>query len=337
MAAVLPVDFGRNELLETLQQHTRMIGAVAAVPGSEPRQVTAGWRGRLVAVTGRGGAGSSTVAMALAQGLGDDARYAGMVVLADCALDADLALLHDARDIVPGIQELVDAHRAGRATPEEVRRLTFVIANRNYRLLLGLRRHRDWAALRPRAFESAIDGLRRTFRMVVADTDADLEGEDQCGAYEVEERNLMARTVVARAELVVAVGGPGVKAMHGLVHTVHALREHGVEPARILAVVNRASRNARVKAELTRTFADLTGETGGAGSVVGPIFLPERRGLDDLHRDGSRLPRSLTVPLVGAIQAVSDRAAAGRAPTTAARPVVPGSLGTWGGREAASQ
>ncbi len=160
-----------------------MIGAVTAVPGADlSNPVVTGWRGRLIAVTGRGGTGSSTVAMALAQGLADDARYAGMVVLADCSLDADLALLHDARDIVPGIQELVEVHRAGRPSPDEIRQLTFAVANRNYHLVLGLRRHRDWAALRPRALEAAIDGLRRTFRMVVADADPDLEGEDQCGS-----------------------------------------------------------------------------------------------------------------------------------------------------------
>ena len=176
--------------------------------------------------------------MALTQGLSNDPRYAGMVALADLSLDADLALLHDARDIFPGVQELVEAHRAGHPSPEEIRRLTFAIANRNYYLLLGLRRHRDWAALRPRAFEASIDGLRRTFRMVVADTDPDLEGEDQCGSYEVEERNLMARTAVMQADVVIAVGVPGVKGLHGLVRTVNDLRDHGVPAARILPVIN---------------------------------------------------------------------------------------------------
>jgi hypothetical protein len=340
VAAVLPVEFARNDLLEALQQHTRVIGAVAALPGPDPGDpVVAAWRGRLIAVTGRGGTGSSTVAMALTQGLSDDARYAGTVVLADCSLDADLASLHDARDIVPGIQELVEAHRAGRPSADEIRRLAFFIANRNYHLVLGLRRHRDWAALSPRAFEAAIDGLRRTFRMVVADTDVDLEGEDQCGSYEIEERNLMARTITTRSDVVIAVGGTGIKGMHGLVRTVHDLLEHRIAPDRILAVVNGAGRNGRTRAELTRTFAELTGSAHGDEPVVGPIFLPDRRGVDDLHRDGARMPASLSTPLVGALRAVMERTADQPAAGSevAPKPVVPGSLGTWGDQEAANQ
>jgi MinD-like ATPase involved in chromosome partitioning or flagellar assembly len=340
VTAMLPANLGRSDLLDAFQQHTTMIGAVAAVPRAEHGDaVVGGWRGRLVAVTGRGGTGSSTVAMALTQGLGDDTRYAGMVALADLSLDADLALLHDARDIVPGFQELVEAHRSGRPSTDEIRRLTFAIANRNYHLLLGLRRHRDWAALRPRALEAAIDGLRRAFRVVVADTDPDLEGEDQCGSYEVEERNLMARTVVASADVVIVVGSPGVKGLHGLVRVVHDLRDHGVAPTRILPVVNGAGRNPRARAEMTRAFAELASAAQDDGPVVGPIFLPDRRAVDDLHRDGARLPSSLSAPLVGAVQALMDRSTArpGDASGSSPQRVTPGSLGTWSGQEAASQ
>jgi hypothetical protein len=63
--------------------------------------------------------------MALAQGLANDDLHAGQVLLADLKLDADLAMLHDARDVVPGLQELVDAHRHGHPTGDEIRRLTF--------------------------------------------------------------------------------------------------------------------------------------------------------------------------------------------------------------------
>src|SRR3546814_12010077 len=85
-------------------------------------------------------------------------------------------MLHDARDVIPGVLELVEAHRSGAPGPEDVRGLTFDIVTRRYRLLLGLRRHRDWTAIRPRALRSALDGLRRSFPLVVADVDADLEG-----------------------------------------------------------------------------------------------------------------------------------------------------------------
>src|SRR4051812_31904595 len=90
--AVLPSLFTRDDLLEVLQEHTSTIAVAGSLPTDDEEQVVTGWRGRLVAVTGRGGAGASTMSMALAQGLGDDARYAGLIALADCALDADQAL-----------------------------------------------------------------------------------------------------------------------------------------------------------------------------------------------------------------------------------------------------
>ncbi len=335
---VLPATFNRDQLLETLEHTSRMIGGATALPVEDPGDVpaAAARRGRLVAVTGPGGTGASTAAIALAQAFGDDPALGGQVALADLRLSADLAMLHDARDVVPGVQELVEAHRSARPALEQVRSLTFHVVNRRYHLLLGLRRHRDWTVLRPRSFEAAVEGLRRAFPVVVADIDVDLEGERECGSVDVEERNLMARSITARADAVVVVGTPGVKGLHSLVRVVNELRDHSVEPQRILAVVNQAGRNQRARSELTRSFADLTGAGRGTAPVVGPVFLPERRGLDELHRDGARLPSQLTGPLRGAVRAVLDRAP--EAVTTASEPVavVPGSLGSWADQEAAS-
>ena len=170
---------------------------------------------------------------------------------------------------------------------------------------------------------------------MVADVDADLEGQAETGSVEVEERNLLARTTVAARRRRVAVGLPGLKGLHALVRVVDDLRDHGVDPRRILAVVNRVGRNQRAKAELRRTFAALTGDARPWAG--GPVFLPERRGLDDLHRDGARLPGSLTGPLVGRGRARSStapgprRARTGMEPT----PVTPGIarvVGRRGGR-----
>jgi MinD-like ATPase involved in chromosome partitioning or flagellar assembly len=270
------------------------------------------------------------MAMALAQGLA--ASTPGGVVLADLCLDAEQAMLHDARDVVPGVQELLDLHRRGRPGSPEVRSLTFDVVNRGYNLLLGLRRHRDWAVLRPRTFEAALAGLRATFEVVVADVDADLEGEAECGSIEVEERNTMARSTVARADVVVVVGTPGVKGLHGLVRTVNGVREHGVDPERTLAVLNRSARTAKGRAELTRSVAELLGGSAldGAPAVIGPVHVADRRGLDEVLRDGARLPASVVDPVTGAVAALLARTPqadldGGPAPVA----VVPGSLGTW--------
>lgn len=326
--AVLAPDLGREQLLVALAEHSHMIGAATDLPVDpvEDDASPTATSGRLIAVTGGGGVGTSTVAMGTAQGLADQG---GDVVLADLCLDADLAMLHDARDVIPGLQELVDVHRHGRPGPEEVRSLTFDVVNRSYHLLLGLRRHRDWAVLKPRTFEAAVAGLRLTFDAVVADIDADLEGEAQCGSVEVEERNVMARTVALRADAVVVVGAPGVKGLHGLVRTVNALREQGVEPERILAVINRSSRTAKGRSELARSFADLSGARIGGAAVVGPVHITERRGLDEVLRDGARLPSSVTAPLTGGLSSLLERATAPMTAPVEPLPVTPGSLGSW--------
>lgn len=333
-AAVLPPDLRREQLLDALGEHARMIGAATELPLDPAEAAVVPARlGTLVAVTGAGGTGVSTLAMAIAQGFGDGPF--GRPVLADLCLDADQAMLHDARDIVPGLQELVDAHRSHRPRADEVQALTFDVVNRGYNLLLGLRRHRDWAVLKPRSFEAALQGLRTAFGVVVADVDDDLEGEAECGSIDVEERNVMARTVATRADAVVVVGAPGVKGMHGLVRTVNRLREHGVPPERILAVVNRSARTAKARAELTRSFADLSGSRMGGAAVVGPVHVAERRGLDEILRDGGRLPQSVAEPVSRALVDLLLRAPEETAPSEPVPvPIAPGSLGSWAEEEA---
>jgi MinD-like ATPase involved in chromosome partitioning or flagellar assembly len=334
-AAVLPPGFGRGELLAALEAEARPVGAADAVPapGRGADAQPAAWRGRLVTVVGSGGTGASTVAMAVAQGLAADVRHAG-VLLADLALRADQAVLHDAGDVVPGVQELVEAHRTDRLSPSAVRDLAFEAPDRGYSLLLGLRRQRDWAALRPRAVDAAIDGLRRAYGVVVADATGDVEGEAECGSVEVEERNLLARTAVREADAVVAVGRPGVTGLRHLVALVAAVVAAGASPDRVLPVVNRAPRSPRARAELARALADLGGDTP---PTAGALFLPEVRRLDDLQRDAAPLPAAWARSAAAAVDAVLRRVT----PAIAAGDdepvrVAPGSLGRWAGEEAMS-
>src|SRR5690606_22897706 len=119
--------------------------------------------------------------------------------------------------------------RLGRPGTESIRALTWQIATRGYDLLLGLRRHRDWTALRPRAAALAVEGLRQTYRFVIADVDPDLEGERSTGSLDIEERNALARTTVGDADLVVVVGTPEMKGIHSLVRIVREVVDHGVD------------------------------------------------------------------------------------------------------------
>ena len=316
-AAVVPRSMSPDALLSALASHAVRVGdattgAVADVvrpPGS------AAAPGRVVAVCGPGGTGASSVAVALAQGLG------GSVLLADLCLRAQQAMLHDARTLGPGVEELTESFRSRRPAVEEVRSLTARVTERGYDLLLGLRQPRAWASLRPRAFEAAFDGLRTAWDVVVCDTDADVEGERECGSLDVEERNVMARTAMARADVVFVVGVPGMKGIHSLVRTVADLTAFGVAAGRIVCVLNRAPRSPRARADCARTLSSLADSP-----LRAPVFLPDRR-VDDLLRDGVRLPPVLTAPLVAAcsFDGPPPVAAAALEPQR----ITPGTLGAW--------
>jgi hypothetical protein len=284
--------------------------------------------GQLFAVCGTGGTGASTVSIALAQGLASDPRYAGEVLLADLARRADQAMLHDATDLGPGVQELIEAHRVRRPEPEEIRRTTFGVPERGYRLLLGLRQPEAWSALRRRAVDAGLEGLRRSFQAVVADVTGDFEGESEGGSADVEERNHLARATALHATVVLAVGAAGMKGMHSLGWLVRSLTGIGVPPGRVVAVINRSPRSPRARAESARALAAVLSGSGVELALSGPVHVPERK-IEDALRDGTPLPGPVTDPVVRAVRVVANRAADSSPPTVHPTRVVPGSLGRW--------
>lgn len=365
--AALPAEFDRDRLVEVLRSVAQPItradeighldpsgtgsglaassatGSAAGLEASDgtqlPPPVSAPWRGHVVAVTGPNGTGRSTLAMALAAGLALDPRDRGLVVLADLALHAQLGLLHDAGDVVPGLVELVEAHRRSRLDPVEVRRLCFAVEDRGYDLLLGLRRHRDWTALKPRSTTAALDSLRSTYRLVVADIDAEIEGEAETGLVDIEDRNQLARITLDQADLVLVVGRAGLPGLHAQLRVLADLVGFGVSPARMVPVVNWAPRSRRRRAEIGIVLQQLLGDVvPGIELATSPVFVGERRRLDDVISDGGQLPPSLGGPVTGAVRALLDRVPV---PDPASPPdrgtwlgvepvaVAPGSVGSW--------
>lgn len=314
-AAVLPRQFGPDHLLDALAAVASRVDdvVVAGVDDEPPARERGG--GRVVAVCGAGGTGASTAAIALAQAL------TGSVLLADLRLHADQAMLHDALDVTPGVQELVEGYRS-RQGPDP-RTLAFEIAERGYDLLLGLRHARLWPALRPRAFEAAFEALRARWSTVVCDADADVEGERECGSVDVEDRNVMARTVMSRADLVFVVGVPGMKGVHSMVRVVRALTDFGVAGYRVVPVVNRAPRSPRARAEIATALGGLV-----ESRLASPVFVPERR-VDHFLRDGVRLPPIVTQPLASACSALLSSVVSPAVAAVEPELIAPGSLGFW--------
>jgi hypothetical protein len=325
-SATLPALFDRATLAAALEEHVTALddlaGVVAAPSG--PIGETAG--GTLVAVLGAGGAGASTVARALAQGL---ARPPGAdVVLADLALHADQAMAHDVGDVVPGLQELVEAHRLGHLDGEAVRELTFGAEHLGYRVLLGLRRHRDWTVLRERSTSAALIALRRAFATVVADVEGDLEGETETGSADIEDRNRLARNAVSGADLVVATARADLRGLHRMARLVVDVRGLGVDGDRILPVLVGAPRRPDRRAAHVRAVHELTADQHGT-PIRPPALVPWRSDVTRAVLDGSTLPSALVTPLARAAQAVLDALPPRTAASAEPEVVAPGTLGGW--------
>jgi hypothetical protein len=327
-SAVLPELFDRESLLAVLREHANPVDRapsdVLSLGDEPPHQ----WHGQLVTVTGTGRSGTSTIAAAAAQGLSSDPARTGSVALVDACLDASQALVHDTGDVVPGLQELVELHRTGRPDVDQVRSMLWELPDRGYDLLAGLRRHRDWTALRPRALDAAVASLRRGYAAVVADVEPDLEGEAETGSLDIEDRNACARLLTTSADLVVATGTDDVVGLHRLVRLLADLLARDVASERILPVVNLAPRGPRRRAETARTIARLLGELVPGAAVASPLMLPHRREVPALQLEGSPLPRQLCAPVAQAVEALLERVPATSPASTEPVPVTPGSLGT---------
>lgn len=335
VTARLEPKFDRTRLLEVLGTHARLIASADEVNRAPTLEEVSAWRGRVIAVCGPGGTGASTAAIAIAQALARELRYGGAVALVDLCRRADQAMLHAAPDIVPGIEELVDAHRNGRPSPEDVRAATFFVPERGYSLLLGLRQPRSWSALRPRTFEAAFTNLTQSFRALVCDVDNDFEGESEGGSIDVEERNVMSRTALGAADVVLVVGVGGVKGIHSLVRLVADLLAFGISPERLIPVVNRTPRSPKVRSSMTATVAQLLAPLNGSKFLPSPIFLPERS-LEPTFMDGTALPTAITDPLAGAVHAALSRVSTEPRASRDPEPVAVGSLGNWTDDEAAA-
>ncbi len=325
--AELPAGFGPDELVAALEEHAAPLGTDDRAPTT---QTTAAerFRGRLVVCCGPGGTGASVTALAVAQGVAADPRRHRLVALADLARHGDQAVLHDAGDIAPGLPELVEAHRGGDPEPEQIRRLLHVVPDRGYDLLLGMRRHRDWTALRPRAVGAAIDGLLATYAVVVADIDPDIEGELETGSVDVEERNALSRAAAARADLVLTVGAPGTKGIHAIARTIRTLVDHGLPPERLVPVLVGAGRNPVTRSATARSVAGLAG-----APVASPVFVPRHRGVEASIRDGRALPATLAAKLAGSALALLEVLPERQDDADVPVPVVAGRLGLAGSGE----
>ena len=82
--------------------------------------------------------------------------------------------------------------------------------------------------------------------MTVADVTGDVEGEDDGGSVDVEERNHLARAATtSSADVVVVVGAPGLKGVHALGDCSASSSPPVWTASRVIPVINQAPRHPR--------------------------------------------------------------------------------------------
>ncbi len=325
-SAVLDHSLDLDDLMDSLGRHAEPVDRSrrpgrATLRSGDPTTV-----GRLISVIGAGGAGTSTVAMAIAQAL---AGRSTTLVLVDGARRGDLAMYHHIGDVIPGLPELVEAHRSDRLDPTEVRRLTFDVPTRGYSVLLGRRRVADWVTLRRRSVDAALDGLARAYDIVVVDVDADLDGQADTGSPDVEDRHAVTHAAVDAADLVVAVGRPGLHGLHAVTHLLDSLVQHGVPRHRVLPVVVGSPRSPATRSGISAAITRLVDNAGATDdeSLQPAMHLRRIRGLDDAHDRVAPLPASVCQPLGRVLGHLLDELDRRPGASVAPEPVRVGELG----------
>ncbi len=330
--AVLPERFESGDLLAALEDNAYPIGRGETIEQHTVATSDGPALGRVVSVTGAGGLGTSTVAMALAQGLAKHSERQP-ILLADMALRSSQAMFHDARDVVPGLTELVESHRLGVPNAAEAARNIHSFPERGYDLLLGLRSERDWMSIPARALSASWTTLMTQYQTTICDITGEFDGAAETGSNDIEDRNRLARMAAMQSDLVLVVGTQGAWGVHHLVRTILHLSSLGVPGERILPIVNFGPRQPRARAGISSAIADLlSSRIADASAVPSPIFLPTRRHLESALRDGDPIPGALANPLANAAAALLGHteplvAAPNADPVPVA--VTPGSLGIW--------
>ncbi len=258
----------------------------------------------LLAVIAAPGGDGTAVAAAIARSLVATGIRPGPVVLADLTLDAPHRSLHGLTPDRPGLPELIEAGRFGPPPPALARRAQHP-TGQGYLLVPGLLRHQDWVTVGDRSAPSALDALRSSSALLIAHVDHDLEGEAETGSADIEDRNVLARTGVRTADLVVVASGSDRAGRLGVIVTLGALARFGVPHDRTV-VVRPGGRWSRRRASRRPTSSQILLLAGS-------------------ERPDARVGTAIRARLA----ASGPRTAPGSIAEPDPQPIVPGTLGHW--------
>jgi hypothetical protein len=253
----------------------RALAEAGTVRRPPPRGAPDVGRAALVALLAAPGGNGASTAVTLAGSL-VLAGAGSRVVLADLTLDAPHRALHGLAVDRAGVPELVRSARFGAPPSAAVRGALHPTAP-GYRVLPGLLRHHDWVTVGEGAATRVLAAVRHEAEVVVAHIDRDLEGEPDTGSYDIEDRNVLARTTVRTSDLVVVAAGGDRSARLGLVAVLGSLAAHGVPHGRTIVVMPRAPSRRAVPAPGPRADHVLRVRPDRADRRVGRTIIERLR------------------------------------------------------------
>jgi len=295
-----------QELDAMLAAHATPIGRIDDLRlGLRTEDGPAGWTGRMVAVTGPGGTGASTVARLLAAALADDPRMYSSVLLIDACLEADQAHMHGITDPQVDLQAAARAHRNGDPVDSELRALTFVPTGHRHRLLPGIRQRRDWPTIGGPSLEAALRNLRDHHLATIVDVDPYVDLAPTHQPVGPTTPGEPARIVFGMADLVLVVGSSGSSSSRPLARVRANLADSGLPVERLMELpltasppvdrsgarrVGRSARRGRISRSRDLSV-DLPGTLDGPDAVahLADRILAVLDRLPSRTRDGSEV------------------------------------------------
>ena len=278
-------------------------------PKSKPDQATSSSAnneerreaGHIIAVVGPGGVGTSTIAMALAQGL---SQMGESSLLVDARLRGEQAFLNDARSNAVGISDLIRASRISHLERRDLDPYLEWVSTRGYFLLKSGRTRRDWLGWDQDSICSALETLTGNFKYLVIDVGCDFEGSSDTGSTDIESRNLFGRISIARSSLVVLVGTDDTKGIFSLASINREISLSELTKSPSLFVMNRCEssrlKRAMDQQELIRILSASANpkEPRTDRGQAEVIYIPSRH-IDSIIADVLALPRWMVEPLNG--------------------------------------
>ena len=192
-------------------------------------------KAKVIGVLGVGGAGSSTLAMSIAQVLAETSK----VILVDFCSDADLSMYHDIDRSLPSLTELLTAARQSSITVRQLRTFCIPVIGRNYFLLPGAKRQDETLLWRNRALEDVLSILQTEFEYVVCDLDGSFRSSQVIQAASAEATTLASEVALVHADAVVITMSNDLRGIHGGLRIFHRLVGDGRALASLALCVNR--------------------------------------------------------------------------------------------------